>query len=192
MKIYTKTGDDGTTGLFGGGRVEKDSLRVEAYGNVDELNCMLGSARTVGVPGFNEAVATGIDSLLLQIQNDLFVLGSDLATPRDQDKGASYLPRIESAQIEALEGAIDDYDGRLEPLKNFILPGGSGLGSTLHLSRAMCRRAERSTVAASHKEEIGELPVQYLNRLSDLLFVLARYANHVAQKTETEWAPRKP
>jgi len=182
MKIYTKTGDDGTTGLFGGRRVSKTDLRVETYGAVDELNAVLGLA----VAGGDEA---GLSAILSRLQRELFVLGADLATPRGEE--SSYLPRVEAAHVEALEKLIDDYDARLSPLKNFILPGGSPTSARLHHARTVCRRAERAAVALAAREPVGAVPVTYLNRMADLLFVLARWANRAAGVPEVEWAPRK-
>jgi cob(I)alamin adenosyltransferase len=190
MKIYTKTGDDGSTGLFGGQRVQKDDLRVAAYGSVDELNSALGVARAAGPANQPEAVTAGVDDLLAQLQADLFVLGADLATPRGREKEANYLPRVDGAMVEKLEMHIDSFEEKLPALKKFILPGGSPLGSALHFSRTICRRAERATVTLGDSEDIGSTPIQYLNRLADLLFVLARYANQVAGMPETEWAPK--
>ena len=182
MKIYTKTGDDGTTGLFGGARVAKTDLRVAAYGTVDELNAALGVT-----------IAAGTDATwterLTSLQRDLFVLGADLATPRGGAE-ASYLPRIEETHVTALERLIDELDATLPPLRNFILPGGTRLAAHLHWARTICRRAERATVALAHEQEIGERPLRYLNRLGDLLFVLARAANQEAGVSEMEWAPR--
>jgi len=184
VKIYTKTGDDGTTGLFGGRRVPKTDLRVEAYGTVDELNAVLGVALATGEG------PPALRDLLSTIQRELFVLGSDLATPAGEE--ASYVPRVAAESVEALERAIDAAEADLPPLKNFILPGGSPLGAHLHHARTVCRRAERTTVALAARETIGAIPVRYLNRLADLLFVLARAANRAAGAAETEWAPRKP
>jgi cob(I)alamin adenosyltransferase len=181
MKIYTKTGDDGTTGLFGGARVRKTDARVEAYGGVDELNSTLGVALAGG--------AGDLADVLLGLQRELFVLGADLATPKGQE--ASYLPRLAPQHVAALERLIDDHDARLPELKSFILPGGCTLAAHLHHARTVCRRAERATVALAALEDIGPVPVQFLNRLADLLFVLARRANHAAGVTETEWAPRR-
>ena len=191
MKIYTKTGDDGSTGLFGGLRVQKDDLRVAAYGGVDELNSALGMARAAGPADQPEAVVAGLDELLSALQADLFVLGADLATPGDQKKEASYLPRMETSKVEELERHIDSFEEQLPALKNFILPSGSSLGSALHFARTVCRSAERAAVTLARSQEIGQAPLQYLNRLADLLFVLARYANQKAGKPETEWAPKK-
>jgi cob(I)alamin adenosyltransferase len=182
MKIYTKTGDDGTTGLFGGARVRKSDARVEAYGNVDELNSALGVALAGGAGDLAET--------LLGLQRELFVLGADLATPKGQE--TSYLPRLTPQHVAALERLIDDYDARLPRLTSFILPGGCALAAALHHARTVCRRAERATVALAAGEDIGPVPVQFLNRLADLLFVLARWANRAAGMVETEWAPRKP
>ena len=181
MKIYTKTGDDGSTGLFGGARVRKTDARVEAYGSVDELNAVLGVALAGGAGGLAEA--------LVGLQRELFVLGADLATPKGQE--SSYLPRLTPEHVAGLERLIDEHDARLPALKNFILPGGCPLAAHLHLARTVCRRAERATVALAAQAEIGPVPVQYLNRLADLLFVLAREANRAAGVAETEWAPRR-
>jgi cob(I)alamin adenosyltransferase len=181
MRIYTKTGDDGTTGLFGGERVRKSDARVGAYGDVDELNAALGAAVAGG--------AGELGGVLLGVQRELFVLGADLATPKGQQ--APYLPRLTPQHVAALEGLIDEYDARLPELRSFILPGGCPLAARLHLARTVCRRAERATVALAAQTDIGPVPVQYLNRLADLLFVLARWANRAAGVAETEWAPRK-
>lgn len=184
MKIYTKTGDDGTTGLFGGRRVPKTDLRVEAYGTVDELNAVLGVALATGEGSI------ALRALLGGIQTGLFVLGSDLATPPGEE--ASYVPRVSAESVDVLERAIDETEAGLPALNNFILPGGSLLGAHLHHARTVCRRAERATVALAAREEIGAEPVRFLNRLADLLFVLARAANHAAGVPDKEWAPRKP
>ncbi|MEP7217820.1 MAG: cob(I)yrinic acid a,c-diamide adenosyltransferase, partial [Bacteroidota bacterium] len=170
-KIYTKTGDDGTTGLFGGRRVAKDSVRIESYGTVDELNSVVGMARAAGVLPEH-------DQLLSTVQEHLFILGADLATPQGGMKNYS-LPRVTAAETECLERAIDALEEGLPPLKNFILPGGTPAGAALHLARTVCRRGERLVVMLIHEEpEVGVLPMQYLNRLSDFLFVLARAVNH--------------
>ena len=190
MKIYTKTGDDGSTGLFGGGRVSKASLRVEAYGCVDELNSTLGLARASmqGAVGENAALKA-LDALLLRLQGELFVLGADLATPRTT-KSKALIDRLDAQAVSALEAEIDTHEASLEPLRNFILPGGTLPGSWLHLARTVCRRAERRCVVAAVSEDLGEVVVHYLNRLSDLLFVLGRYANHCEGVVETPWIPR--
>lgn len=185
LRIYTKTGDDGTTGLFGGHRVAKDSLRIESYGTVDELNSLLGLVRSYDI-------TTDHDALLGTVQEGLFVLGADLATPRVSDRSFQ-IPRVTEGDVECLERAIDLLEEGLPPLANFILPGGTQGGATLHLARTVCRRAERIVVRLTHEEpEIGLLPQQYLNRLSDFLFVLARAVNNSAQAVEHPWNPRKP
>jgi cob(I)alamin adenosyltransferase len=172
MKIYTKTGDQGETGLFGGPRVRKDTPRIEAYGTVDELNSVLGVVRSMLEPG-------EIDRLLERIQNELFSLGAQLATPHPTTHQTDL---IGSAQISALEAAIDQFQAGLEPLKQFILPGGTPAAAQLHLARTVCRRAERRliTLVFESAEPIASELVVYLNRLSDLLFVLAREANRAA------------
>jgi len=183
LKIYTKTGDGGETGLFGGGRTPKDSPRVAAYGDVDELNAVLGLAPALAP----EELA---DALLQTIQRDLFTIGAELATP-DPDKVHKALSRsgaaIGDSNIAALEEAIDTHESRLEPLKNFILPGGTPKAAALHLGRTVCRRAERAVVALARHEQISPAILRYLNRLSDLLFVLARAANALAGRPDVKW-----
>ena len=183
MKIYTKTGDSGETGLFGGGRIPKDSLRVAAYGEVDELNAALGLARALDPQEF-------ADTLLQRIQRDLFTIGAELATS-DPDKLHKALSRggavIGESDVAALEDAIDGHESRLEPLKNFILPGGAPKAAALHFARTVCRRAERVVVALSRHEQISPAILRYLNRLSDLLFVLARAANAHAGRPDVKW-----
>ena len=169
-RVYTKTGDGGETSLVGGGRVSKDSARVAAYGDVDELNSAIGAARAFCEDG-------EIVSVLAEIQNDLFILGSDLASPPGVDA-----PRIDAERTEKLEKWLDRFLETMEPLKEFILPAGNPAGAFLHLARAVCRRAERSAVSLMKTENTGaetvaRNPVVYLNRLSDLLFVLARASN---------------
>jgi len=181
MKIYTKTGDAGDTGLFGGGRVPKSHPRVEAYGDVDELNAVLGLVRaTEPMPR--------IDDLLVPIQVDLFAIGALLATP-DRDKMRAHLDKakVDDARIAELERAIDAGDDELEPLRSFILPGGTAKASTLHVARTVCRRAERRVVELAAGTEIPNVVVVYLNRLSDLLFTLARVANKRANTAEVTW-----
>jgi cob(I)alamin adenosyltransferase len=180
MKIYTKTGDDGSTGLFGGRRVRKTDPRVQAYGEVDELNAVLGVALAAG--------AGDLAAVLTDLQRELFVLGADLATPPGME--TSYLPRVQAQHVAALERLIDEHDARLPELKSFVLPGGSALAAHLHHARTVCRRAERAAVALAAVEDLGPVPVQFLNRLADLLFVLARWANLSAGVAETPWAPR--
>ncbi len=171
-KVYTRTGDQGQTSLVNGDRIGKDSLRVCAYGEVDELNSFLGLART-------KIAGTELQRLLEQIQNDLFVLGADLAAPRADSAGAKPDPmrRINPSDFDILEKAIDHYNESLPPLKEFILPAGNEACSLLHVARAVARRAERETVRLAQAESINPHAIVYLNRLSDLLFVLARVAN---------------
>jgi cob(I)alamin adenosyltransferase len=181
MKIYTKTGDTGQTGLFGGGRVPKDDLRVEAYGDVDELNAVLGMARCI-------EMMPRIDEVLVPIQRDLFAIGALLATP-DRDRMASHLEkaRIDESRIIELEHAIDDGEAELEPLRAFIIPGGTPKAAALHVARTVCRRAERHVVRLQHDVELPAMAIIYLNRLSDLLFTLARLANRRAGVGEVTW-----
>lgn len=180
MKIYTKTGDDGETGLWGGQRVPKDSLRVHAYGTVDECNAMIGVARL--------ANDTTLDALLAQVQNQLFVVGADLATPGE----AANIPRIGATEVAFLEATIDQLENELAPLRQFILPGGSAAAAHLHLARTTCRRAERWAVSLAHQEAINPQVLVYLNRLSDFLFVAARSANQHADVEDVPWtSPRQ-
>jgi cob(I)alamin adenosyltransferase len=181
VKIYTKTGDKGDTGLFGGGRVPKDHPRVSAYGEVDELNSFLGLARaTEPLPR--------IDEILLAIQRDLLAIGALLATP-NREKMREHLlkARVDDTRIHELEQAIDAADLELEPLKAFIIPGGSSKGAMLHVCRTVCRRAERAVVAMAETESIPDIAIVYLNRLSDLLFTLARLANHRDGEGDVTW-----
>jgi cob(I)alamin adenosyltransferase len=183
MKIYTRTGDTGTTALFGGNRVPKSHPRIDAYGTVDEANSVLGLVRALlaNAPG-----ADRLTPLLTRIQDDLFVLGADLATPSGS---RAQVPRINQEHVARLEQDIDAFEADLSPLKHFILPGGSQVAATLHIARTVCRRAERRTVEAAALEDIHDEAVVYLNRLSDLLFVLARWANRQAGIDEAEWKP---
>jgi cob(I)alamin adenosyltransferase len=178
MKLHTKTGDKGDTSLFGGQRVPKDALRIEAYGTVDELNSMLGIVRADGAD-------SEIDEMLERIQSELFVLGADLATPRSSNP--KHIQRIEPKHAHQLEKLIDRLDAAVKPLRTFILPGGSRSAARLHFARTICRRAERAVVRLSRNEDIGDAITIYLNRLSDLLFVMARYANQAAGIPETKW-----
>ncbi len=183
-KIYTKTGDKGDTGLVGGKRVSNDSPRIWAYGTVDELNSGIGLARAFNaekrsVPGLK------IDKVLARLQNELFNLGAELATlPQDFREG---MPRIDREHITALERMMDELNAELGSLEEFILPGGSKTGAALHLARTICRRAERFCVRLAREEKIGEHVVPYLNRLSDALFVLARWANKKQGAAEVFW-----
>lgn len=178
MKIYTKTGDRGETGLFGAGRVSKDSQRIEAYGTVDELNSFIGLAIV-------EAKEEIVRKQLLRIQNLLFVVGGDLAAPGESDR--FQIPRIQEADYEEIEGFIDSISERLDELKYFILPGGTKSAAMLHLARTVCRRAERRVVALKKGEEVNENIVIFLNRISDLLFELARYENKSANVADIKW-----
>ena len=180
-RIYTKTGDAGSTGLGGGQRVPKDSQRVTAYGTVDELNSQLGVALAVGL-------CERLASELPIIQNDLFDLGSDLCWPSDDPRRAR-IPTVEARHVAKLEALIDEFNDAVGPLTNFLLPGGSLGAAQLHVARATCRRAERETVRLSHDEAIGEYVLPYLNRLSDALFVMARYENHERGVPEPLWRP---
>lgn len=181
MKIYTKKGDKGDTSLFGGYRVPKSSARIEAYGTVDELNSIMGLAAS-------HPLSEQGKQWIRKVQEDLFVLGADLATPPSAD---TRINRIGQEAVTFLEEAIDTLQAELPPLKNFILPGGSRPGATLHMARTVCRRAERATVRCGSDEEISELAVTYLNRLSDFLFVLARYENKQAGSSEEAWKPER-
>jgi cob(I)alamin adenosyltransferase len=180
MKIYTKTGDDGTTGLFGGGRVKKASLRVDAYGTVDELNATLGLARATKLDPDSEAI-------LARAQVDLFTLGAELACVPGKEAKLN-MPLLSAEDAERLEQAIDHAEAFVPPLKYFVLPGGSAQAAALHLARTVCRRAERAVLALDDGEPRAELVI-YLNRLSDLLFVLARRANVEAKVEDVPWVP---
>jgi cob(I)alamin adenosyltransferase len=180
MKIYTRTGDEGQTGLWGGERVAKNAPRVEAYGTVDECNAALGVARAAGLDA-------GLDVLVEKLQNLLFVVGADLATPGE----ARNIPRITAAEVTLLEETIDTLEAELDPLRQFILPGGSVAAAHLHLARTICRRAERLVVAVSQHEPVNPQAAVFLNRLSDLLFVAARVANARAGVADVPWqSPR--
>jgi cob(I)alamin adenosyltransferase len=181
MKIYTRTGDEGETGLFGGGRVPKDDPRVSAYGDVDELNSAIGLARAT------EPLAL-FDGELEAIQRDLFAIGGHLATP-DPEKVRAALEKasLSAGRIEDFERAMDAADGSLPPLRAFILPAGAAKAAALHLARTVCRRAERSVVGLARTAEVPELFLVYLNRLSDYLFTLARLANQSAGRGDVTW-----
>jgi len=183
VKIYTKTGDAGETGLFGGPRVRKSAARVEAYGDVDELNAAVGAARAV-------AEDPEIDAELARVQAELFCVGADLATPRDA-KARAVVPPVEPAWTERLERAIDAWEAELPPLTRFVLPGGSRCAAALHLARTVCRRAERRAVALAAESEVSPAVLAYLNRLSDALFVAARIANRRARRDEPLWDPSR-
>ena len=181
MAIYTKTGDDGDTALFGGGRVSKSDTRVQAYGEVDELNSFVGLA-LASLP--ESEVASG----LRLIQNDLFALGANLATPEgDDSRPRPQTPDVPIHRVEAMELWIDQATTELPELREFVLPGGSGGGEMLHVCRSVCRRAERAVVALGREESLDAGIVPYLNRLSDLLFVWARLENHRAGHADVPW-----
>jgi cob(I)alamin adenosyltransferase len=181
MKIYTKAGDGGETGLFGGPRVAKDDARVEAYGAVDELGAALGVARARGLD-------PELSALVAAVQDQLFTIGAELATPPGA-KARSHLPPIDPGWTAALETAIDRFEGELDPLRQFVLAGGAPPAADLHLARAVCRRAERRVVALHHHDPVSPAVLAYLNRLSDFLFVAARVANRRAGVGEVPWNP---
>ncbi|MBL7779373.1 MAG: cob(I)yrinic acid a,c-diamide adenosyltransferase [Chitinophagales bacterium] len=182
MKIYTKTGDIGETSLFGGRRVSKSELRIEAYGTVDELNSWIGLLRDI-------QAETETKNLLKEIQDRLFTLGATLAADPENEK--LKVPDLHESDIVALENAIDKYDEKLEPLRSFVLPGGHLYVSYCHVSRTVCRRAERLAVALHHTEPLHPLIVKYLNRLSDYLFTLSRKMAQDLGAEEVKWEPRK-
>ena len=182
-RIYTRTGDDGTTSLFGGERVGKGNARIDAYGTVDEANSVVGLARS---HLRDEPGAERLDPVLGEVQEELFVVGADLATPVD---AKPLVPRIKDEHVTRVEDRIDTFDADLDPLKSFVLPGGSPAGASLHSARTICRRAERLAVQAGTSIPINDEALVYLNRLSDLLFVLARWANKQAGVREDKWVP---
>lgn len=180
MKIYTRTGDSGQTGLWGGQRVDKNSVRVAAYGDVDELNAILGVVRAADIE-------PSLDSLLQRVQNELFVLGTDLATPGE----LSRIDRLSDNTIAQLEQDIDGFENELEPLRQFILPGGTFAAAQLHMARTVCRRAERSVVTLAQSEHVNPITLSYLNRLSDWFFVLARVVNAHAGIQDVPWIQQR-
>ena len=189
MKIYTKTGDSGTTALFGGTRVPKDHIRIESYGTVDELNSYIGLIRDQEMdPQYKE--------ILIEIQDRLFTIGAILATPPEKEvrkNGELRLQKlgISNSDIELLEKEIDTMDESLPPMTHFVLPGGHTTVSHCHIARCVCRRAERLAVHLDHNEPVNENAIRYLNRLSDYLFVLARKLSHDLSAQEVKWIPRK-
>ncbi len=189
MKIYTKTGDDGTTSLFGGSRVAKHNIRIESYGTVDELNAYIGLLRDHDIDGQHK-------STLTRIQDRLFTLGAILATPPEDEllkngKQRLNIPRISLQDIETLELTMDAMESELQPMTHFILPGGHITVSTCHVTRCICRRAERLVVHLNDIEPTDPLIIQYLNRLSDYLFVLARKLTFELGAEEIQWIPEK-
>jgi cob(I)alamin adenosyltransferase len=183
MKVYTKTGDKGTTALFGGARVSKAHFRIEAYGTVDELNAFIGMLR-------DQEVNQNRKVFLKAIQDRLFTIGSLLAA--DPEKANLMVPDLHKADIEDLEREMDDMDKLLPPMRNFILPGGHPSVSFAHIARTVCRRAERRVVVLNEKEKTFNLVLEYLNRLSDFLFVLSRLMGLELKAEEVAWSPRKP
>jgi cob(I)alamin adenosyltransferase len=181
QRIYTRTGDEGKTGLFGGGRVSKANTRVEAYGAVDELNAVVGMALA-------QELEPVMEALLREMQADLFAIGAHLATPGG--RAESHLPPLPSARIAEWEEWIDRAEDRLAPLRAFILPGGTRAAAALHLARTVCRRAERRVVALMESDSVDAIILVYLNRLSDLLFVAARVENARAGVDDMRWEPR--
>jgi cob(I)alamin adenosyltransferase len=185
-RVYTRTGDKGETGLVGGKRVPKDSQRIEAYGTIDELNSVVGLARTFNDEKINVSEAHRfLDVILRQIQDELFDLGSELATPPDFFQEGMY--RVGEREVKKIEQLIDECQKELEPLKSFVLPGGGKIGAYLHQCRTVCRRAEREILRLSRVEELSEWPLKYVNRLSDLFFVLSRWISKQTGETEYLW-----
>jgi cob(I)alamin adenosyltransferase len=189
-RVYTRKGDQGETGLVGGQRVPKDSPRIEAYGTVDELNAFLGAARcTVNQLVAQEPRLAGLGAILLRVQHELFNLGSVLATlPEDVHPRQ---PRVTDAEIILLEKGMDAMNEDIPPLRSFVLPGGSRIDAELHIARTVCRRAERACVALARVESVPPETIRYLNRLSDALFVWARWAAHTSGAAETLWEPNQ-
>jgi len=184
-KVYTRTGDKGETALVGGRRVPKDDPRIESYGTIDELNAVLGIVRACNDAAKPSPATKRLDQILRQIQNELFDLGSELATP--PDAAWEGMIRIGPAQIAVLERTIDECQEDLQPLKSFILPGGGMIAAFLHQARTVCRRAERDILRLMHREPVGESALGYVNRLSDLLFVLSRWMSHRLGEPEYLW-----
>lgn len=188
-KLYTRTGDDGSTGLFDGSRVGKDDLRVTAYGEIDELNAQIGLAAAMIPTGHREHAWDALRQRLERIQNELFTLGAELATPASAAESKQRrTPRISEAEAKQLEGWIDEASSAVPPLTNFVLPGGSLMAAHLHICRTVCRRAERAVVTLGREAAINPQVLIYLNRLSDLLFAWARLANTLHGLFDTIWA----
>jgi len=188
-RVYTRGGDKGETSLVGGQRIAKDSVRIESYGTVDELNAVIGLARVANrdLPGVSASERERLDAVLFRIQNELFNLGSDLATlPGDRHPKQ---PVVEPRHVAFLEATIDELNAGLPELTSFVLPGGGPVGAHLHQARTVCRRAERLVTSLARQEAIGEQCLPYLNRLSDLLFVLSRWAARARSEPETLWRP---
>ena len=185
-RVYTRAGDAGLTALVGGRRVPKDSPRIEAYGTIDELNSIIGLARAFNAPQLKRGKKyRQLDEILRRLQNELFDLGSELATPADAVYEGMF--RVGAEQVTALERLMDECQKDLAPLKSFVLPGGGPVGGFLHQARTVCRRAERRVLELARVEDIGEWPLKYVNRLSDLLFVLSRWVGKHLGETEYLW-----
>jgi cob(I)alamin adenosyltransferase len=185
-KVYTRTGDKGETGLVGGKRVPKDTPRIEAYGTIDELNSIVGIARAFNQERLSDSEAHQfMDTVLRQIQDELFDLGSELATPPEFFREGMY--RVGEREVKRLEQIMDECQQDLEPLRSFVLPGGGRIGSYLHQCRTVCRRAEREILRLSHVEQVSHWPLTYINRLSDLFFVLARWISKHTGEEEYLW-----
>ena len=189
MKVYTKTGDKGTTALFGGTRVPKDHIRIESYGTVDELNSHIGLIR-------DQEIDNQYKTVLAEVQDRLFTVGAILATPPDKETLKNGQPRLQNlglviSDIEFLEKEIDKMEESLPQMTHFVLPGGHTTVSYCHIARCVCRRAERLAVHLSHNEPVADIAIKYLNRLSDYLFVLARKLSHDLNAEEVKWIPRK-
>lgn len=189
MKIYTRTGDAGDTALFGGGRVRKDDVRVEAYGEVDELSAVIGLA-IAGIEESGDSETTA--GRLRIVQEDLLAIGAHLATPDVDGAAASHLPPLPIERVGEMEAWIDQADESLAPLRSFILPGGTESAARLHVARAVCRRAERRVLSLASEARVDGTIIVYLNRLSDLLFTLAREANANAGREDVPWLGRRP
>jgi cob(I)alamin adenosyltransferase len=186
MKLYTRTGDDGTTGLFSGTRVAKDHPRIEAYGTVDEFNAVIGMV--MAVCRRDDAYEARLLAIFAQVQSRLFDIGADLATPEGANN-SSKIVRIDETHVAEVEGWIDEVDGANPPLRAFVMPSGCELAARLHLARTICRRAERLMVSLGQLEPVGAGPLRYMNRMSDLLFAMARRANHAAGVGDVPWVP---
>jgi cob(I)alamin adenosyltransferase len=185
-RIYTRRGDHGETDLVGGVRVAKDSLRIEAYGAVDELNAAIGVARAVNATGPKRSPGCReLDGILKRLQNELFDVGAELATPASEFRPGMF--RVGQAEVKALEAVMDRCQKDLQPLRSFVLPGGGRVSALLHVARTVCRRAERDVLRLMREEDIGEWPLAYLNRLSDLLFVLSRWIGRQLREQEYLW-----
>jgi cob(I)alamin adenosyltransferase len=184
-RVYTRAGDKGMTGLVGGARVPKDSPRVDSYGAIDELNSVIGIARGFNAQGQTSAASARLEGILRQLQNELFDLGSELATPPNGIYQGMF--RVGPADVKALEELMDECQKDLEPLKSFVLPGGGRVSAALHMARSVCRRAERDVLRLAREDDIGPHPLAYVNRLGDLLFVLARWVGRRAGEKEFLW-----